>query len=44
LSKQDLVRPIDWRSPSRAQASVQALEVYSPGSRGRRNTALLEQQ
>ena len=25
----DPVWPIDWRSPSRAQASMQAVEVYS---------------
>jgi hypothetical protein len=44
LSKHDPVRPMERRSPSRSQASMQAVEVYSLGSRGRGNTALLEQQ
>src|SRR5512132_4394012 len=29
LSRQKPVRPIDWRSPSRSQRSMQAAEVYS---------------
>jgi hypothetical protein len=30
LSRQEPVRPMDRRSPSRSQTSMQAAEVYSP--------------
>lgn len=39
VNRQEPGRPIDWVTPSRAQAAWNERAVYSPGSRGRRNTS-----